>query len=421
MRKQDETPMLMSGYRALDLTDEKGLLCGQILGGLGVDVIKIERPGGDPSRNIPPFYKDIAHPEKSLYWMHSNRNKRGITLNVETADGREIFRQLVRTADFVFESFDPGYMEGLGLGYQALEEINPRLVMTSITPFGQTGPYSKFKYADLPLFAMGSVMKGCGEGDRAPVRTPNQTGFYGGVHGAMSSMVAHYHREQYGEGQHVDVSIQQAGVLTMMSGVETWDLLGIQIPRMGQVYTASRGDDEITVRTLFPCKDGWIFIHFSGGPEGIVRSSNEMLRLAGEAGLAGDYADYDFHDHDGQTVTQEVRTALEDVMIRFFATKTKKELMELAVEKELILGPLFNIAEIWESPHYQARDYWEEVDHPELGDTLTYPGAPVKINHAPWRTTHRAPLIGEHNKEIYTDELGVSSERLSQLMSTGII
>ena len=421
MGQQDETPLLMSGYRALDLTDEKGLLCGQILGGLGVDVIKIEKPGGDRSRNIPPFYNDIVHPEKSLYWMHSNRNKRGITLNIETDDGREIFQQLVKTADFVFESFDPGYMDGLGLGYQALEEINPRLIMTSITPFGQTGPYSKFKYADLPLFAMGGVMQGCGEPDRAPVRTPNQTGFYGGVHGAMSSMVAHYYREQYDEGQHVDVSIQQAGILTMMTGVETWDLSGIKPQRRGQVYTASRVDDEITVRTLYPCKDGWIFIHFSGGPEGIVRSSNEMLRLADEAGLAGDYADYDFHDHDGQTVSQEERTALEDVMVRFLATKTKKELMELAVERELIQGPLFNIEEIWESPHYQARGYWEEIYHPELEDTITYPGAPVKISDAPWRTTRRAPLIGEHNEEIFIGELGFTNERFSFLKDQGII
>ncbi len=175
MERQGDMPMLMSGYRALDLTDEKGFLCGQFLGGLGVDVIKVERPGGDISRNIPPYYKDIVHPEKSLYWMHGNRNKRGITLDIENPEGREIFEELVRTADFVFESFDPGYMESLGLGYPALEKINPRIIMTSISPYGQTGPYSGFKYDDLTLFAMGSTMLLSGEEDRAPVRTPNQT------------------------------------------------------------------------------------------------------------------------------------------------------------------------------------------------------------------------------------------------------
>jgi crotonobetainyl-CoA:carnitine CoA-transferase CaiB-like acyl-CoA transferase len=413
--------MLLSGYRALDLTDEKGLLCGQILGGLGVDVIKVEKPGGDPARNIPPFYKDIPHPEKSLYWMYCNRNKRGITLDIETADGREIFKQLVKSADFVFESFDPGYMEELGLGYENLDEVNPRIIMTSITPYGQTGPYSNFKYADLPLFAMGSVMTVCGESDRAPVRTPFQTGFYGGLHGAMGSMMAHHWRELSGEGQHVDVSMQQAGILTLMIGVEVWDLYRIQLPRMGQVYYYPREKDALIVRTIYPCKDGWVHIQFSGGPEGIIRSSNELLRMTAEAGLAGEYADYDFHDYDGQSITQDERLALENALIRFLETKTKKELMEIALDKELILGPLFNIEEIWESPHYAERNYWEKVDHPELGDTITYPGAPVKISQAPWRTTRPAPLIGEHNHEIFVDELGLSREQCTLLKSSGII
>jgi len=116
---------LLSCYRALDLTDEKGFLCGRILGDFGVDVVKIEPPGGDPSRNIGPFYHDIPDPEKSLYWFAYNANKRGITLNIETADGRDIFKRLVKTADFVIESFPPGYMDSIGLGYETLSHINP--------------------------------------------------------------------------------------------------------------------------------------------------------------------------------------------------------------------------------------------------------------------------------------------------------
>jgi crotonobetainyl-CoA:carnitine CoA-transferase CaiB-like acyl-CoA transferase len=413
--------MLMGGYRALDLTDEKGLLCGQILGGLGVDVIKVEKPGGDKARNIPPFYKDTPHPEKSLYWFCCNRNKRGITLDIEAADGREILKKLVKSADFVFESFEPGYMEDLGLGYNVLEEINPRIIMTSITPFGQTGPYSKFKYADLPLTAMGSVMPICGEGDRAPVRTPFQTGFYGGLHGAMGSMVAHHFRELSGEGQHVDVSIQQAGILTLMIGVEIWDLYRFQFPRVGEFYQYPREIGILLVRAIFPCKDGWVHIQFSGGPEGIIRSSNELLKMTAEAGMAGGYANYDFHNYDGQSISQEERTALEDALIRFLKTKTKKELMDLALERELILGPLFNLEEICKSPHYAARDYWEHVDHPELEDTIAYPGAAVKISDAPWRTVRRAPLIGEHNHEVYVDEFGFSGDHLTLLKSRGVI
>ena len=128
----------LSPYRVLDLTDEKGLLCGKIFADLGADVIKIERPGGDPARNIGPFYNDVPHPEKSLFWFAYNTGKRSITLNIETSDGRELLKRLVKNADFLVESFPPGYMESLGLGYQALSELNPRLIMTSITPVSYT-------------------------------------------------------------------------------------------------------------------------------------------------------------------------------------------------------------------------------------------------------------------------------------------
>lgn len=141
MPGRKEKKPLLSPYRVLDLTDEKGFLCGRILADLGADVIKIESPGGDPSRNTAPFYHDIPHPEKSLFWFAYNANKRGITLNLDTHQGKDIFRRLVKRADFVLESFPPGYMGGLGLGYSSLKKINSRLIFTSITPFGQDGPY----------------------------------------------------------------------------------------------------------------------------------------------------------------------------------------------------------------------------------------------------------------------------------------
>ncbi len=138
----DEVTGLLDGFRALDLTDEKGFLCGRLLGDLGVDVIKIEPRGGDPARRVGPFFHDTSDPEKSLLWFAYNANKRGITLNIEMVEGQELFKRLVKTADFVIESSPPGYMDRLGLGFFALREINPRIIMTSILPFGQTGPYS---------------------------------------------------------------------------------------------------------------------------------------------------------------------------------------------------------------------------------------------------------------------------------------
>jgi len=149
---------LLNPYRVLDLTDEKGLLCAKLLGDLGADVIKIERPGGDPARNIGPFYHDEHDPEKSLFWLAFNTNKRGTTLDIEKVEGQTILKRLVKTADLLVESFPPGYMASLGLGYSDLDRLNPRLIMVSITPFGQSGPYKDYKAPDIVAWAMGGQM-----------------------------------------------------------------------------------------------------------------------------------------------------------------------------------------------------------------------------------------------------------------------
>ena len=160
MQEEENRVALLAPYRALDITDEKGLMCGKILADMGADVIKVEKPGGDLARRIGPFYHDDPNPEKSLYWFAYNTNKRGITLDIETSDGQDIFKQLVKTADFVIESFDPGYMSSLGLGYADLEKINPRIIMVSITPFGQSGPYVEqgYKVNDMIVWALGGHM-----------------------------------------------------------------------------------------------------------------------------------------------------------------------------------------------------------------------------------------------------------------------
>lgn len=218
----------LAGYRVLDLTDEKGHLCGKLLGDLGADVIKIEPPGGDPGRCRGPFYKDIPDPEKSLQWFFTGLNKRGITLNIETVDGRELFKRLVRTADFLIESYEPGYMESLDLGYEALEKVNPAIIMTSITHFGQRGPYAHYKASDLVGVSMGGLARLFGELNGPPTRiSAPQYYFLGAAQGAVGSMVAHYHRELTGEGQHVDVSCQQAVLLALRIAAETWDLIKV--------------------------------------------------------------------------------------------------------------------------------------------------------------------------------------------------
>ncbi len=424
MGERQSSESLLRDYRVLDLTDEKGILCARTLGDWGADVIKVERPGGDPARNIGPFYKDNPDPEKSLFWFALNANKRSITLNIETIDGREIFKRLVKTADFVIESFDPGFMEGLGLGYSDLEKLSSGIIMTSITPFGQTGPYSHFKGSDMVLWALGGMMYLCGDPDRPPVQlTVPQAYFHGGMHGAVSSMMALYYRELTGEGQHVDVSIQEAVDFTNMVADETYDLLGVNQFRSGVFYTQIRPEPMgvLYERVNWECKDGYVSTLFRGGALGFKDSARALVAWMREEGMAGELDNYDWETYNFATISQEERNRKEMPAMEFFKTKTKKELADRAAKEGIILAPLNTVKDLLESEQLNARGYWTEVEHPELGETITYPGAPVKIGTNPWRFSRRAPLIGEHNEEIYITELGFTKQQLVALKERGVI
>jgi benzylsuccinate CoA-transferase BbsE subunit len=215
---QKKPDLPLSPYRVLDLTNEQGYFCGKILADLGADVIKVEPPEGDPGRKIGPFFKDIPDKEKSLFFLAFNTNKRSITLNIQTHDGQEIFKRLVKTSDFVIESFAPGFMDKLGLNYSALKEINSRMIMVSITPFGQTGPRKDWKGSDIVEIAMGGLSHITGSPDRPPVRVGiDQAHVVAGTQAAMGAMIAHYHREATGKGQYVDTSIQESVVLSALT------------------------------------------------------------------------------------------------------------------------------------------------------------------------------------------------------------
>ena len=225
---------MLRGFRVLDLTDEKGFLCGKILADLGADVIKVEKPGGDPSRRMGPFWHDMASPEKSLYWFAYNSNKRGITLNIETVDGRAIFQKLVKTSDFVIESFSPGQMEKLGLGYSALNNIRNGIILTSISPYGQQGPYRDYKSSDMVLMGMAGMLYLTGDADRPPVNISiPQAYLLAGADAAVGTMIAYYHRKMAGEGQHVDISIQQSMAWFLAAAIPHWELNEIILERVG--------------------------------------------------------------------------------------------------------------------------------------------------------------------------------------------
>jgi benzylsuccinate CoA-transferase BbsE subunit len=416
----------LGGYRVLDLTDEKGFFCAKILGDLGADVIKIESPRGDPARNNGPFHKDVPHPERSLFWFYTNLNKRGITLNIETTDGRELFKKLVKTADIVTESFAPGYMDSLGLGYSELERISPSLIMTSITPFGQSGPYAHYRATDLVGVSMAGLVRLIGELDRQPNRiSAPQFYFFGGLHAAMGSMVALYHRELTGEGQYVDVSCQQAVVLALMLAVEIWDIMKLSYRGTGPTFVSPRPmpPGPLFVRSVYPCSDGHVLLYLQGGAQaGMAKSSKVLVEMANEEGMALELKDYDWPQYDGMTITQEERNRLEKPIMDYLLTKTKAELLKAAVERGILMMPTNTTEDVVASEQLKAREFWVEVEHPELGETITYPGFPIKWSELPpCRPKRRAPLLGEHNQEVYEEEMGLSRQELVLLSNRGII
>lgn len=412
---------LLSPFRVLDLTDEFGFLCGKILGDLGADVIKIERPGGDPARNIGPFLHDQVHPEKSLYWFAFNNNKRGVTLNLESDRGRKIFGQLVAKADFVLESFTPGILDGLDLGYEALSRLNPRLVLTSITPFGQTGPYSRFNASDIEVLAMSGCMSLTGDPSRAPLRvTFPQSYQWTGSYAAMGTMIAHHQRQRTGEGQHVDVSAQ-ACLLWAFSHAHTfWDLNRHLEKRAGSFMTG-RSITGAKMRVFWPCKDGYLNFIIYGGEAG--RKTNQALvdwmdskEMTPEFLKKKDWKVFNIAE-----VTQEEIDQLEEPIGRFFQGVTKKEFLKEVISRGMLGYPVSTAREILEDPQLKARGFWQTVDHPELGTSLLYPGAFAKFSSAECPLRRRAPLIGEHNEEVYGKELGLKSAEMGQLKENGIL
>lgn len=410
---------MLSGCRALDLTDEKGFLCGKMLADLGVDVIKIERPGGDPSRRMGPFWHDSADPEKSLYWFAYNTNKRGITLDIETTKGRDILLALVGEADFLIESFAPGYMEGQGLGYAALSGINKGIIVTSITPFGQTGPYSRYKATDLVLMGMAGELFLTGDSDRPPVNVSlPQACLHAGADGAVGAMIAFHHRKRSGEGQHVDISMQQSVAWFLATTVPYWEIDKVILGRVG---TFRSGSSSGTVqRQVWQCKDGYIFFFMIGGIQG-AKTCRQLVKWMDEEGMADEFLlGYEWEQFDMASATQDLIDRISGPIAAFFLSRTKKEALEAAISRNISICPLFGMKDVLEDPNLAARGYWTYLDHPELKAAIPYPRQFFRSSENDTDTRIRAPLVGEHNAEVYGG-MGISARDMAALKEAGVI
>ncbi len=386
---------MLSPYRVLDLANENGSFCARLLGDLGADVIKIERHCGDSSRDIGPYYHDIKDHEKSLFWFSHNTSKRGITLDIDGAEDQQTFRDLVKGADFLIESFPPNYMASLGLDYPALSIINPRLIMASVTPFGQSGPYKDYKASDIVLLALGGLMALNGFPESAPLRcTVDQAYFWAGIHAAVGMMIAHSHREITGEGQYIDVSMQECILPPLLFPIPEWGVAKRITKRRGQKVL------RYEAQSVYPCKDGYVAWHLLVGIIG--RRTSFLVNWMDSEGMAGDLKGIKWEDMDMEFLVenQGLLQKWQEAFGQFFLKHTKKELYDGAEKWGAMLFPVNTIADLVEDEQLIARKYWSKVEHPELNSSLVYPGAPFVASETPWRISRRAPLIGEHNGEI---------------------
>ena len=398
----------LSDVRVLDLSHYvAGPYCTKLLADYGAQVIKVERPGrGDRARRLGPFFGDDPHPEKSGLFLHLNTNKKGITLNLKTRTGIKIFKELLKDADMLIENFEPKVMPGLGLEYKVLEKINPGLVKTSISNFGQTGPYRDYKATEMILFSMGPHMITEGEPGREPLRFPGyKTQYLAGTHAAAVTMGAFFGSKSTGIGQEVDVSIMEClssppeGAGRLMNYAFTGDDLERAGHRREGVYPFG----------YYPCKDGLVLIY------GYVPSF--WPRIAKWLEMPELLEDPRFNDPQSRP---EHHGDFDAILMPWLLERTQQEVVRTAQEQRIPVTPVYLIDEMLEDPQFNAREAFVEVDHPVVG-RATYPGLPFRLPETPSHSQKPAPLLGQHNREVYCEYLGYTDEDLVKLREEGVI
>ena len=405
-----EEGRLLPPYRVLDLSGPEAVFCGKLLADYGADVVRVEPLGGDASRSRRPFAGDEAGPDRSLYFLFYNTNKRSITLDLQYEDGRNLFRRLVGQSDVIVESYPVGYLDSLGIGYESLRQVNPGIVMASVTPFGQTGPWKDYKSNDLVALAASGFMQITGEPDGPPMRQGNdQSHFPGAQFAAASILAALYHRDfSDGEGQHIDVSLQEA-LITYYTDAHpalAWMLLGDNVTRVGATSTL------VIPLGAYPSSDGWISAGIITPREWDtlaqwiyeVTGNEEVLN---EAYRGGNQDRAPFND---------IITAL---VIDFTTRYTSEFLFHEGQRRNLVFIPVNTVSDLLADPQLEASNFWFGIDHPQTG-TLQYPQG-VFDSEEVSPASNAAPTLGQDNEAIYAGELGLSEAELSALKSEGVI
>jgi crotonobetainyl-CoA:carnitine CoA-transferase CaiB-like acyl-CoA transferase len=388
------------GVRVLDLCDEKGMYAGQVLGNLGADVIKVEQEGGDPGRLRPPFFHDQPGPLNSLYWTAYNTCKRSITLDIISANGRNQLMALAAGADLVLESFAPGHLDSLGLGHADFERVNPGIVYTSITPFGQSGPHAHLKGSDLICWAAGGLLSESGDPDRPPVRTSHLDLSYlmASMDAAWISLVALWWRNASGWGQKIDLSIQESVLKTCFLVHEYWQATGQERPRGSTFYTIPSTPNRL--RTVWPLADGFMYKMFSTS-EMSLRENPLIVRWMDQHGAsiprlkAIDWAKLDW-----RTKSTEEIASIEADIDSFLRSTSKHDLMQEAFRDNIAMQAINSPSDILAHPQLQARQYWQLLKAPFSEEPLAYPSRFCSSSDHHIGLTRRVPAPGEHNDEV---------------------
>ena len=392
----------LDGVKVLALSEDiAGSFCGRLLADYGAAVLKLEPPTGASLRRMGPFFGDDPHPEKSLFYLLMNLNKKGATLNLETVTGRNILKRLVPHVDVVIESYRPGYLAELGVGYDDLVAENSSLIMTSITPFGQTGPYSQYKGEEVVNYAMGLIMSISGIQGEEPLKHGGfQAQYEGGLNGAASTSMALFMQGNTGEGQHIDISVTECVASTAMATQTTYSFMGGTLPR--------RRPSGSNFGHPMPCQDGWIIVQTGGGATWDT--------------IAEFFGDPQLKEPKFADPAQRLRNTVEldQVVLDSIKERGKWDLFTKAAEARMLFGLVQTPSELLECPQLKSRDFYREIDHPVIGK-VKVPASLFNLSLTPYQYTRPAPTLGQHNSEIYVDGLEYSREDFVRLRQLDVI
>ena len=399
-------PGLLEGVKVVDFSHYfAGPYCTKLLATLGADVIKIERPGfGDPIRAIPPFANARQPGESGAWFLYLNTSKKSVSLNLKSDKGREIATELVRQADIVVENFAPGVMERLGLDYASLSAINPALVMTSISNYGQTGPYRDWKASEINLYATGGLMNITGEPGQPPLKEGAPLAQLGaGQNAFVATMTALFHAEDSGEGQHIDLSIAEYGTNVLENALMQYSYSEVEFTRVG-----NRGYGR-AAWGIYPCQDGFV---------GIIAGPDQNWPEVANIMECEELADPRFASRQGRLLNADEVDAL---MLPWLLEHDKVDIFKAGQEHGLGFSFVAGMEDILEMEQLVARDYFVELEHPVAG-SHRYPGPPISpdSNVVEAWVYRRAPLLAEHNLAVL-GELGYSSQDVERLFAEGVI